>query len=140
MPRATSILLTTVLILSQLFAVVGVAYGSAWCHHPDGEVVVETATERAECHAAQTEPSGTDSSKSCVDVPVDDGVSSQPSRSDLSRELSALQASLLVSTLPTFGIDYHLIASKSVIRPLSDEDNPSREVVLDSLSTVIILT
>jgi hypothetical protein len=138
--RSTSILLAALLIFSQLLGLVGLSRGLAWCHHPDGEIVVETASERADCHAAQAQASGDDSLKNCVDVPLGDGKPSQPSRTDSSRELAALHAAALIPVLPAFGIDLHLIASKLAVRPLSDDDDPSRDVVLDSLSTVIILT
>lgn len=138
--RAASIILAIVLIFSQLFAAVGASNGLAWCHHPDGKVIVETVTEQADCHAAQAEAFGVEMLKSCVDVPLGDDQSSQPTRSDSSRELAALKAASLIAVLPAFGIDLHLIASKLAIRPLSDDAPPSRGVVLDSLSTVIILT
>lgn len=138
--RFWAIILATLLIFSQLFAVSGMSRGLAWCHHPDGEIFVETAAEQAECHAVEALASGGGSLKNCVDVPLGDGKPSQPSRSDSSRELAALHAAALMSVLPTFGIDLHLLASKPALRPLTDDEDPSRDVVLDSLSTVIILT
>lgn len=137
-PHFASILLPALLILSQILAFARTGAGLAWCHHPDGEVVVETATEQADCHAEQ-ESSG-DLLKSCLDVPIGEEKSSQPSRTDSSRELAALQAATLFAILPVFGVDFHCIASTPAIPPRSDDDTASRGVVLDSLSTVIILT
>jgi hypothetical protein len=137
-PRVSYIFLVTLLIFSQLFAVLVVTNGLAWCHHPDGDVVVETAKEQADCHAAK---SGDVMFKSCVDVPIGSSEPSQPSRSEFSRELAALKAALLVSILlPGFECDSHLLGSKLALLQHADDDVPSRDHVLASLSTVIILT
>ncbi len=138
--RLFSNFLKALLVFSQLLLIMGLGQGFTWCQHADGQARVESAIQQAECHDQQARGSEGAVLKSCTDIPVNSEQPSQKSGDDHSRKLSALRAATLVWVLPNFGIVFDFSGSQSVIRPLADDETPPHDVVLDSLSTVILLT